>query len=353
MSDAEERDQTAPETAESGLSPSAGEPVGPGLTDRRQVLFRLGATGLVGAGFGLGAALTYSSKYPVKRRDIKGKKLPSWVVPVPQETPRVVVARGKDAVANVRAALARLGGMETFIKRGDRVVLKPNAAFDRTPAQAANTSPEVVAEVVRQCLAAGAKEVIVAENTLFDAERCYDSSGIGKAVREAGGRILIPKKSDYTEALVGGVVLDTWPVMDVFFKADKVINLPTVKHHRLARASLGMKNWMGAIGGKRNSFHQKLDKTIADMAAVLLPTLVVLDGSRVLMRHGPTGGSLSDVAPGDTIIAGWDQVAVDRQALPLLGATVTEVTHISEAARRGLGHLRLDSKDLVEIKTGS
>ena len=116
--------------------------------------------------------------------------------------------------------------------------------------------------------------------------------------------------------------------------------------------SLGLKNWMGAIGGKRRQMHQKLDQCIADLAQVLRPTLVVLDASRVLMRHGPTGGRLADVEKGDTIIVGWDQVAVDRQALPLLGATPGEVKHITAAARRGLGRLRLNPGERVEIRTG-
>lgn len=321
-------------------------------TDRRTFLKRAGVAGLIGAGFGTGAALTYDAKYPIKKRVLKGKELPTYVVPVQPGTPRVVIARGASAVANVRAALQELGGIEQFIKRGDRVLLKPNMAFDRTPAQGANTSPELVGELVRLCRAAGAKEVIVAENTLFDPERCVQSSGIGEAVRRAGGRVILPKKdSEFTEAILDGMALDTWPVMKLLFQVNKVINLPTAKHHRLARVSLGMKNWMGVIGGQRRKWHQKLDLTVTDIAAVLAPTLSILDGSRVLMKHGPTGGSLSDVKRGDTIIAGWDQVAVDRQALPLLGADLTEVKHISTAARRGLGKLTLKGRELVEIKT--
>ncbi len=325
-----------------------------GGDDRRRFLKRAGLTALVGTGFGAGALFTYDPKNPIKPKVIKGKRLPVYQVPVAQGTPRVAVARGTDILANLQGALKALGGLEQFIKRGDRVVLKPNAAFDRTPAQAANCSPELVGEVTRLCLKAGARSVTMAENTLFDPGRCMQTSGIGPAVRKAGGKIHLPKKeSGYTEALLNGLVLDSWPVMKIFWKADKVINLPTAKHHRLARVSLGMKNWMGAIGGKRRKWHQKLDRTVTDMAAALQPTLTILDASRLLMRHGPTGGRLSDVKRGDTLIAGWDQVAVDMQALPLLGATLTEVRQIGEAGRRGVGKLRLMDSELVELKTGA
>lgn len=322
--------------------------------DRRTFLKRAGVTALVGAGFGAGALWTYDPKNPIKPRVIKGKLLPVYQVPVPQGTPRVAVARGTDSLANLHAALKALGGIEQFIGRGDRVVLKPNAAFDRTPEQGANCSPEVVGEVTRLCFKAGARSVTMAEHTLFDPGRCMQSSGIGPAVTKAGGKIHLPKKdSEFAEALLDGTVLASWPVMKIFWKADKVINLPTAKHHRLARVSLGMKNWMGAIGGQRRKWHQKLDKTVADMAAALQPTLTILDASRLLMRHGPTGGRLSDVKRGDTLIAGWDQVAVDMQALPLLDAALTEVRHIGQAARRGVGKVRLLSTELVEIKTGA
>lgn len=322
--------------------------------DRRTFIKRAGLTALVGTGVGAGALLTYDAKNPVKPRVLKGKKLPMYQVPVRQGTPRVAVSRGTDTLANLHAALKGLGGLEQFIKRGDRVVLKPNAAFDRTPEQAANCSPELVGEVTRMCFKLGAKSVTMAENTLFDPGRCLETSGIGAAVRKAGGKIHTPKKeSAYAEAILDGVVLDSWPVMKIFWQADKVINLPTAKHHMLARASLGIKNWMGAIGGKRRKWHQKLDLTLADMAAVMQPTLTILDASRLLMRHGPTGGRLSDVKRGDTIIAGWDQVGVDVQALPLLGAALTEVGHITQAARRGVGKIHLTDSEIVQLKTGA
>jgi len=331
-----------------------GDGGGGGGGDRRTFLKRAGMTALVGAGFGTGALLTYDAKNPVRPRVIKGKRLPMYQVVVAQGTPRVAVARGTDSLANLHGALKALGGIEQFIKRGDRVVVKPNAAFDRTPEQAANTSPEVVGEVIRLCLKAGARRVTMAENTLFDPGRCMQSSGIGAAVRKAGGKLHLPKKDgQFTEAIIDGMVLDTWPVMKILWEADKVINLPTAKHHRLARVSLGMKNWMGAIGGQRRKWHQKMELTVTDMAAVLQPTLTILDASRLLMRHGPTGGRLSDVKQGDTIIAGWDQVAVDSLALPLLGAALTEVRQIGQAARRGVGKIHLMDSELVELTTGA
>lgn len=299
----------------------------------------------------MGAAFFYDRRNPIKRRTQRGRDLRSFEVLVAPGTPRVVEARGRDPVKNLRAALKALGGIEQFIRPGDRVILKPNAAFDRTPELAANASPEVVGELTRLCRQAGARDVLVIENTLFDARRCYESSGIGAAVRSAGGRIHILGKSDYVDARINGLVLDLWPVPKQLFEADKIINIPTAKHHRQSRVSLGMKNWMGAVGGQRRHMHQKLAESIADLAGFFRPTLVVLDASRLLMRNGPTGGSLSDVAPGNALIAGWDQVAVDAQAVPLLGATLAEVHHITHAARLRVGKIHLEASELAVVNT--
>ncbi|MDY0002979.1 MAG: DUF362 domain-containing protein [Polyangia bacterium] len=319
------------------------------VPSRRSALLRVGKALLIGGAFGAGAAVFHDPKNPVRKRAQKGKTLPSFEVPVAPGTPRLVEVRGADPVKNLQLALKALGGLEQFIRPGDRVLLKPNMAFDRTPELGSNTSPEVMGELTRLCRKAGAKEVVVAENTLFDADRCVESSGIGEAVRRAGGKILIPGKKDYAEVRLGGQVLDSWPFFKKLFEVNKVINVPTAKHHRQSRVSLGMKNWMGAIGGERRRMHQKLAESIADLAAGLRPTLVVLDASRLLMRHGPTGGSLSDVTPGNALIAGWDQVAVDARALPLLGATLAEVLHVTAAARVGVGKLHLEDGELAVI----
>lgn len=351
MSERERDPKPIGDAEELARATSVDAPFAQAPPSRRRALIRLGQALLIGGGFGAGAAFFYDPKNPIRKRVIGGKTLPSFEVPVAPGTPRVVEVRGADPVKNLHAALKALGGLEQFIRPGDRVLVKPNVAFDRTPELAANASPEVVGELCRLCKKVGAKEVVVAENTLFDADRCYESSGIGAAVKRAGGRIHFPGKKDYVEARLDGQVLESWPVLRQLFEVDKVINIPTAKHHRASRVSLGMKNWMGAVGGERRRMHQKLSESIADLAKGIRPTLVVLDASRLLMRHGPTGGSLSDVAPGNALVAGWDQVAVDARALPLLGATLTEVLHITAAARIGVGKIHLEPDELVLVNT--
>ena len=77
---------------------------------------------------------------------------------------------------------------------------------------------------------------------------------------------------------------------------------------------MGIKNWYGLLGGRRNQFHQDIHGIVSDLSLMIKPTLTILDGSRVLMKNGPTGGDPSNVKAGDAVVAGVDPVAVDAWA---------------------------------------
>ncbi len=271
---------------------------------------------------------------PVLKRDLRVARDPNL--------PELVVIEGGEPAALVRRAIAELGGMGRFVARGDAVLVKPNMAWDRTPEQAANTNPEAVAEVVRLALGAGARKVLVTDVPVNEVRRCFERSGVARAVTAAGGQIVLPESARFREVDLGGTVLRAWPVLDPFLEADKVINLPVAKQHELTGATLGLKNWYGMLGGLRMRLHQRIDESLADLAAFLRPTLTVLDAYRVLMRNGPSGGSVEDVALRKTVIAGTDPVAVDAYAARALwGLDPGSLRCLELAAERGLGSLRL------------
>ena len=100
-------------------------------------------------------------------------------------------------------------------------------------------------------------------------------------------------------------------MLEPFIAADKMINFPVAKSHSLTGVTLGMKNWYGILGGARNRLHQRIHESLADLADVMRPTLTLIDAYRVLIRNGPTGGSLADVLLKKTLVAGTDPVALD------------------------------------------
>jgi len=177
----------------------------------------------------------------------------------------------------------------------------------------------------------------VSDNSCNPAPACFARSGIQEAARKAGAECFIPDSRKFRRTRLGGKMLPVWEVYADVLGVNKLINLPIVKHHGLCRATLGMKNLMGIVGGDRNRLHQNLDHSVADLAAFFRPALVVLDAVRVLAANGPVGGNLADVRRRDTVAAGTDQVAVDAFGATLLGLQPAQVGYIAAAQQRGLG----------------
>ena len=98
-----------------------------------------------------------------------------------------------------------------------------------------------------------------------------------------------------------------------------------------------MKNWYGLLGGRRNIFHQDIHTTITELAQMATPTLVILDGTVTMMQNGPTGGSLSDLKPTQTMIVSTDPVAADAFGATLLERKLSELPHIGRAEAAGVG----------------
>lgn len=292
------------------------------------------------------AAITGSVGYWLSKRSHKPEPAPAergkrdHRVDPGERAPALAVVRGGEPRELVQRALADLGGMGRFVRRQDVVVVKPNIAWDRTPEQAANTNPDLVGEVVRQCWGAGARRVIVTDVSCNEPRRCFQRSGIAAAARAAGAEVILPDPEMFEEVELGGSVLKKWPVFTPFLEADKVLNLPIAKHHNLTGATLGMKNWYGILGGERNRLHQQIHESLADLANFMLPTLTIMDGYRVLQRNGPTGGNLEDVVLKKTVVAGTDPVALDAYvAKAFWDLDAEKLPYLTMAAERGLGQV--------------
>jgi uncharacterized protein (DUF362 family) len=306
--------------------------------NRREFIVRAArAGGALAVTAGLAAWLWDRRRPGGFARPIAAAPLPDFSVP--DAAPRLAIVTGAGRVAALRRALAALGGIERFIRPGDRVMLKVNAAFATPAILSATTHPDLAAEMVRQCLAAGAASVLVTDNPINDPESCFALSGIAAAVRGAGGRLVLPRADQFRPGtLPGGRLIRDWPVLSApFAGVTKLVGLAPVKHHARAGASMTMKNWYGLLGGRRNQFHQDINGIVCELAELVRPTFVVLDGTQTMMTNGPTGGSLADLAPTHTLVAGTDQVAVDAFGATLLGRPARDLPYIARAAERGLG----------------
>jgi len=307
-------------------------------SSRRDFLIRSGRVGAgVAVACGLGFWLRERSRHP--GRELTASQVRSYRIDIPDDVPRMVVATGGTPEALAAAALAPLGGMGRFVARGDVVVLKPNIGWDRVPQQAANTNPDLVKALVELCFQAGAKKVVVTDVSCNDPRRCFQRSGIARAAEAAGATVLLPEERKFRDYRLNGELLSVWPVYTPILEADKIINVPVVKHHNLSRVTIGMKNWYGILGGRRNQLHQNIDVGIADLATFVRPTLTVLDAYRVLVANGPQGGNLNDVRLVKTVVAGVDPVAIDALGASFLGLRPEQIPYIRIGHERGLGNM--------------
>lgn len=323
--------------------------------DRREFMRRTLATGAAIAGAAAGGAALWQPRSRVPGFEApEGIMLPDFSVALEAGQPTMAVAHGSDTGAVVKAAFGELGGVERFIKKGDVVVLKPNVAFDRPPALGATTHPDTLRAVAELALDAGAKEVRIADNPINSPEGCFLRSGLGAVANDMNLDIIMPSSRAFESLKMDGQVLRHWPMFArPFDGADKVIGIAPCKDHNLCHASMTMKNWYGLLGGRRNQFHQMIHEIIADFALMIRPTLVVLDGMRVLHSNGPTGGRLSDVREMGTVVVGTDMVAVDAYGFEkLLERDLALLDYVHQADARGLGNKNWRETLWREIQAG-
>jgi uncharacterized protein (DUF362 family) len=270
-------------------------------------------------------------------------------------SPDLVDVTGTDPKAMVAAALKELGGIGAFVRPGDYVVLKPNAAFANPAVWATTTHPGTVAAVVKACLDAKAKQVLILEFPQGKAGKCLERCGLVAALDGLAVKTkLLSDASDFQKVDVpGGVALKSVEIAKALRSADVFINLPTAKHHTQAGVSFGLKNHMGLIWD-RQVFHDQLDlqQAVADLARVIKPNLTLLDGTRALLTNGPAGPGETS-APG-RIIAGRNVVSVDAYGLTLAkfggkDLTPADVRHLALAGAAGLGEVNISKLKVKKL----
>ena len=272
-------------------------------------------------------------------------------------SPDLVAVMGGEPEQLLERALLEMGGIEKFVKRGQNVVIKPNIGWDKKPEFAANTNPDLVGALVKQCLKAGANKVTVFDHTCDNWQKCYESSGIEKAVKAAGGSI-IPGNDEiyYKETkFPKGVKMKSAKVHQALLDADIWINIPVLKNHGGAKMSIAMKNYMGIVWD-RGFFHSNdLQQCIADSCTFeKKPVLNIIDAYRCMRKNGPQGRSVSDTSLLKSIIVSTDIVAADTAAIGLFNQVeemnINEVGHIASGEKLKLGTQDLNKLNVKRIR---
>lgn len=261
----------------------------------------------------------------------------------------VAMAEGKDYAAITKSSMAAIGGIGRFVKAGNTVVIKPNMGWDRKPEQAATTHPAVIRAIAEECVKAGAKRVKIFDNPCNEARRSYANSGIPAAVKDLKDvDVKFMDSERYKKVNLKGVFLKEWELYGEALSADVFINVPIAKHHSLTGLTLAQKNIMGIMGGDRGFIHRQIEDSLADVNSVVKTHLTIIDATRILTAHGPTGGSLKDVKVLNKVIASTDVVAADAVATGLFGLKPQDVPITVTGYKRGLGEMNLEKIKIVK-----
>ena len=263
----------------------------------------------------------------------------------------LVAVKGGEPERLFDAGMQALGGMGQFVKPGQTVVVKPNIAWDAPPERAANTHPLLVKRILEHCLQAGARKVYVFDYTCDDWRRSYRSSGIGEAVKQAGGTLAPGDGERYFHPVsVGGKNLKQVAEHELILESDVFINVPVLKSHGSAGLTVSMKNLMGVVWDRRYWHRNDLHQCIADFAGYRRPDLNVVDAYRVMLRNGPRGVSVKDVVRMGCQLHSTDMVAADAAAAKLFGEYPGGVSYIRLAAEQGAGRRDLDKLAIKRIR---
>lgn len=269
----------------------------------------------------------------------------------------LVAVMGGEPEIMFRRAIAEMGGMKAFIKPGQKVVVKPNIGWDKVPALAGNTNPKLVAEIIKQCFAAGAKEVTVFDHTCDDWQKCYRNSGIEAAAKAAGAKVMPAHLESYyrTISLPQGKKMKSAKVHEAILDSDVWINVPILKNHGGANLTISMKNHMGIVWD-RGFFHQNdLQQCIADICTLQKKAVLnVVDAYRIMKTNGPRGRSASDVVLTKGLFISQDIVAVDTAAAKFFNQVrdmpLDSVAHLANGQALKVGTMDLDRLNIKRIK---
>jgi uncharacterized protein (DUF362 family) len=264
--------------------------------------------------------------------------------------PDLVALRGGTPEAMFDRGMRTIGGMGRFVKNGQAVLIKPNMSWDLSPEYAANTSPGLVAAVVKHCRDAGARRVVIMDHSLDYWERSAKNSGILAAATGAGAVHAPAEREAYYQRITfNGKRLKETMIHEALLECDVMINVPVLKHHGGAGLTGSMKNLMGCVWNRRTYHSNGLQTCIADFLYAKKPDLNIVDAYRVITRNGPRGGSLSDVAQLGSLIISPDIVAADTAASMLVGRKQGEVECVRLAAAAGFGQMDLSKLNIARV----
>jgi len=244
----------------------------------------------------------------------------------------------------VKQAVDLLGGMHTFVKPGERVLIKPNLLKGKEPEAAVTTHPEIVRAVIRLVREAGGEPMVGDSPGMGDLRKVCEKAGILEVVNEEGATLV---EMDEVVQVRNQGRFQRFEIARAAYEADAIINLPKLKTHGMTTLTGAVKNLFGCVPGKRKVQwhfntgvnHELFATMLNELCALLKPRLTIMDAVIGMEGNGPGSGEPRQIG---VVIAGKDPVAVDVVSSSVLGVSLEKLPLIRAAAAAGYGETQLD-----------
>jgi len=270
--------------------------------------------------------------------------------------PDILVVKNGPPAEMVRKVIDRFGGIGSFVKKGAKVVLKPNMTWALPPGQSGNTHPEIAKVLAELVMKAEPKEVIALDNPLR--KGAFEISGVQAALEAVEGvKVLKTEREEFYRKVNiprGKVIKEPIFVSKDILDADVIFNLPNAKSHGSTVVTFGLKNWMGVIYDRQYFHREGLHECIAELATLVKPSLVIVDATRIMPWGGPNNQNPAASRQLDMLIAGKDQLAVDAYCVGISEWQnrrwkPQEITQLRYAAELGVGRIDVEKLKVEAI----
>ncbi|MEE1224755.1 MAG: DUF362 domain-containing protein [Clostridia bacterium] len=263
-----------------------------------------------------------------------------------------------DRYSQVRSAIdeavSLIGGMSRFVKKGDKVLIKPNFVMKKSPEEAATTHPEFLHAVICAVEEAGGI-VTIAESPggPYNAQilkSLYTACGAYEAIK--GTNAVLNFDTSFTEvSYPEGKTVKSMAIINPILEADVIISLPKLKTHAMTSYTGAVKNLFGVIPGTyKAEMHFRLDERkafcsmLVDLYECVKPTLSIMDGIWAMEGNGPTSGQNRHVG---LVLASANGHALDMMACKIIDYKPHEVDTVYEAINRDLCEKNPDNIEVL------
>ena len=253
----------------------------------------------------------------------------------------------QDALSRV---LDPLGGMQAFVKKGDRVLLKPNLLAPRPSEAAVCTHPQIVRAAALEVMEAGGVPLIGDSPAVGSLSVVLKQSGIMQVVRELGIKT-VPFRTPVSMPVPEGGAFRSLKLAAEAAEPDLIINLPKLKTHGMMTLTLGVKNMFGTVVGAGKpgwhlmaKDHLRFADMLLDVWRTLPPTLSIMDGITAMEGHGPNSGDPLDLG---LVMASPSALAMDLIAGRIIGLSVDKHPVLYQARVRGLAGAHEEDVEVI------